>query len=383
VAAEEALKQMVDQGWKLGSDPHARNYWCVGCMFFPFLRTSLLFISLLSSSSSLQQLLTLNLHYRSLPSQLLFRYNWVTGESTWTKPSGWKIKQDEVWIKNTDSNGNVYYFNQLTMETKWMPPCQVCMKESGKRICEDCDFTTYCVSCYESKHEHMVGGKDHRWKGADLDKDSLLAGEKYCIRCQVSAAKKCCKVCKDAYCERCFREVHAVGNISKHPWVTWGEFKAGWQEVKGRVEGERDYYFNATTLQSVNDKPEELMLEEELAEHKLHKQFFKENEKNKDRVKKLQEKVHQYEYEKDQLWFEMNMKKSAEAEELELLRNALEQSTAKKRDQWKRMVLHPLKFYKEFVIERKKSQQAYRRKLLLSAKQRKSIGAVAAPPAES
>jgi hypothetical protein len=29
MAAEEALKQMVDQGWKLGADPHGRNYWCV------------------------------------------------------------------------------------------------------------------------------------------------------------------------------------------------------------------------------------------------------------------------------------------------------------------------------------------------------------------
>jgi hypothetical protein len=333
LAAEEALKQMVDQGWKLGSDPHGRNYW----------------------------------------------YNWVTGESTWIKPSGWKIKQDETWIKNTDSNGNVYYFNQLTMETKWMPPCEVCQKEAGKRICEDCDFKTYCLNCYESKHEHMPGGKDHRWKGADIDKDTLQPGEKYCIKCQVTAAKKCCKVCKDAYCERCFRDVHAVGNISKHPWVTWADFKAGWQEVKGRVDGERNYYFNATTLQSVNEKPEELMLEEELAEHKEHIKYFKENEKNKDRVKKLEEKVQQYEYEKDQLWFEMNMKKSAEAEELELLRSALDQAEAKKRDQWKKMLLHPIAFYKEWVIEKKKAQQAYRRKLLLSAKQRKQIG-INAPP---
>jgi len=206
---------------------------------------------------------------------------------------------------------------------------------------------------------------------------------RYCIKCQVTAAKKCCKVCKDAYCERCFRDVHAVGNISKHPWVTWAEYKAGWQEVKGRVEGERNYYFNATTLESVNEKPEELMLEEELAEHKKHMQYFKENEKNKDRVKKLQEKVQQYEYEKDQLWFEMNMKKSAEAEELELLRSALEAAEAKKKDQWKKMLLHPIKFYKEWVIEQKKAQQAYRRKLLLSAKQRKTLGLNTAPAEET
>ena len=143
MAAEEALKQMVSQGWKLGSDPHERNYW----------------------------------------------YNWVTGESTWVKPPGWKIKQDETWVKNTDSNGNVYYFNQLTMETKWMPPCEVCQKEGGKRICEDCDFKTYCLNCFESTHEHMNGGKDHRWKGADIDKEPLEKGEK-CVRERTCASER-------------------------------------------------------------------------------------------------------------------------------------------------------------------------------------------------
>ena len=54
MAAEEALKQMVHQGWKLGADIAGRNYW----------------------------------------------YNWVTGESTWIKPAGWKIKQDEVSISS-------------------------------------------------------------------------------------------------------------------------------------------------------------------------------------------------------------------------------------------------------------------------------------------
>jgi len=62
MAAEEALKQMVNQGWKLGSDVHGRNYW----------------------------------------------YNWITGESTWTKPAGWKIKTSETWIKNVDGSGNTY-----------------------------------------------------------------------------------------------------------------------------------------------------------------------------------------------------------------------------------------------------------------------------------
>jgi len=337
MAAEEALKQMVNQGWKLGSDDRGSNYW----------------------------------------------YNWVTGESTWTKPPGWKIKQDEVWVKNQDSKGNVYYFNQLTNETKWLPPCQICNKEMGKRVCLDCDFCIYCVSCYESHHE-MLGeeGKQHKYKAADIDKEELQRGETYCVKCNVSAAKRVCRVCREAFCDDCYKDIHSVGNLQKHPWVTWKEFKKGWQEVKGRVDGEKDYFFNATTGETSFEKPEDLMLEEELEEHKMHIKYKKENDKNLKRIEKLTEKVAQYQYEKDQLWFEANMKKTAEKEELELLKQQLEAAEAKKKDRLRKMLLHPIQFYKEWQLEKKRSQQAYRRKLLLSAKQRKQIGMDSAPPAE-
>ena len=103
--------------------------------------------------------------------------------------------QDETWIKNQDTNGNTYYFNQLTNETKWMPPCGICQKEMGKRICETCGFVVYCYTCYEAHHEKMENeGKDHIWKAADIDKEELKRGEKYCIKCCVSAAKRACKV---------------------------------------------------------------------------------------------------------------------------------------------------------------------------------------------
>jgi hypothetical protein len=331
MAAEEALKQMVHQGWKLGADMTGRNYW----------------------------------------------YNWVTGESTWVKPPGWKIKQDEVWVKNQDSQGNTYYYNQLTNETKWMPPCGKCNKDMGRRICQDCDFMVYCQDCYERVHDKLP--VEHIWKAADIDKEDLKPGEKYCIKCQVTAARRCCKTCRDAYCEKCFRDVHAVGTVAKHPWVTWEEFKKGWQEVKGRVDGERDYYFNATTNESTYDKPEELMLEDELKEHKLHVKFEKENEKNLKRIEKLTEKVAQYQYEKDQLWFEINMKKTADAEELEMLRKALLEKETDKKDKLKKMILHPIEFYKDWQNEKKRNEQLYRRKLLLSAKQRKEVGWTGAP----
>jgi len=121
------------------------------------------------------------------------------------------------------------------------------------------------------------------------------------------------------------------------------------------------------------------MLEEELEEYKMHVKYKKENDKNLKRIEKLTEKVAQFQYEKDQLWFEANMKKTAEKEELEMLRQQLEAADAKKKDRLKKMLLHPIKFYKEWQIEKKRAQQAYRRKLLLSAKQRKQIGMDHAP----
>ena len=152
--------------------------------------------------------------------------------------------------------------------------------------------------------------------------------------------------------------------------------------MKGRVDGEKDYYFNATTMESTFEKPEELMLEEELREYKMHVKYRKENDRNLKRIEKLTEKVAQYQYEKDQLWFEANMKKTAEKEELELLRQQLEAAEAKKRDKIWKMLTNPVQFYKDFVAERKRAQQSYRRKLLLSAKQRKQIG-INAPPADN
>ena len=268
--------------------------------------------------------------------------------------------------------GNTYYYNQLTNETKWMPPCQKCNKDMGRKICQDCDYKVYCQDCFDRVHADLP--VEHIWKAADIDKEELKPGEKYCVKCHVTAARRCCKTCRDAYCERCYRDVHAVGWLSKHSWVSWEDFKKGWQEVKGRVDGERDYYFNATTSESTYEKPEELMIEEELKEYKLHVKFRTENDKNLKRIEKLTEKVAQYQYEKDQLWFEINMKKSADAEELEMLRNALLEKEAGKRDKLKKMILHPVAFYQDWLNEKKKNEQLYRRKLLLSAKQRKEVG---------
>ena len=103
---------------------------------------------------------------------------------------------------------------------------------------------------------------------------------------------------------------------------------------------------------------------------------------NLKKIEKLSEKVLQFEYDRDQLWFETNMKKTADKEELELLRAQLEAQEQQKKDRYKRMLLHPIQFYKDYLKEKKRAEQLYRRKLLLSAKQRKTLGLNDAPEAK-
>ena len=49
--------------------------------------------------------------------------------------------------------------------------------------------------------------------------------------------------------------------------------------VGGRTDNEPTFYFNATTNESTFDKPQELMLPEELAEHKKFLEYKETSEK--------------------------------------------------------------------------------------------------------
>ena len=49
--------------------------------------------------------------------------------------------------------------------------------------------------------------------------------------------------------------------------------------VEGRTDNEPTYYFNATTAESTFDKPQELMLPEELKEHKRFLEYKEASEK--------------------------------------------------------------------------------------------------------
>ena len=65
---------------------------------------------------------------------------WTGDLVSWTRVASmaWRrrntSKRAQVWIKQTDAKGNVYYFNQDTLESAWFPPCMVCMRLSPKCV---------------------------------------------------------------------------------------------------------------------------------------------------------------------------------------------------------------------------------------------------------
>merc|ERR1711988_1473828 len=97
----------------------------------------------------------------------------------------------------------------------------------------------------------------------------------------------------------------------------------GWQEVKGRVEGEQTYYFHATTMENTYEKPLELMLDDERAEHEQYLKWRAACEAHNKKIEKLQVELEKLQYEKDTKWYEDNQQKSKDQEELDSLRNLL------------------------------------------------------------
>ena len=201
----------------------------------------------------------------------------------------------QVWIKQTDAKGNVYYFNQDTLESAWFPPCMVCMRLEAKKVCFSCpdagaDGLFYCNECFEKSHDEDAVN-EHNWRGADQDKEELKSGEKHCLVCGKAKATLVCKVCRDEYCEKCFAETHSHGQLKEHPTIPYLEAKQGWQKMVGRVAGEQTYYYNVSTGETRYDKPEEFMLEDELREHHNFLKFQLAAETHAKKVGELQVEV--------------------------------------------------------------------------------------------
>ncbi|KAJ8604912.1 hypothetical protein CTAYLR_004305 [Chrysophaeum taylorii] len=327
--AVETLELAKRAGWKLGSDAAGNNYY----------------------------------------------YNWVTGESSAEKPEGWE--PEVTWVENVDVKGNVFYFDQKTGTSSWFPPCAACQAAEAKKICLDCDDLRCCDACFDEAH------RDHRWRLDDASsgrrrKDALANGERYCVACDSRRATIVCRVCRDAYCDACFDESHKFGALASHGRVPFDEFRKGWHEVKGRVEGEQTYYFNATTGESTHQKPQALMLDEELREHRRYLEFFDSANKYCRQVEELQIELERLQYEKDTTLYEMKRRQDADSADLEELRDLLSRDqqnahTKKKNGRLKIILKNPLKFYADKRKARKRKRDLYRKMLLLNKDQRDDL----------
>ena len=103
---DENMRATINASWKQGSDVNGRNYY----------------------------------------------YNYVTGESSWDVPEGFKVPVAiNKWLKQLDDRQNVYYYNMETQESSWLPPCTLC-GDSSEKWCQECSCA-YCDRCFDEYHE--------------------------------------------------------------------------------------------------------------------------------------------------------------------------------------------------------------------------------------
>ncbi|CAN0297903.1 unnamed protein product, partial [Ectocarpus sp. 8 AP-2014] len=74
--------------------------------------------------------------------------------------------------------------------------------------------------------------------------------------------------------------------------------------VEGRTDNEPTYYFNASTGESTFDKPQDLMLPEELVEHLRFLKYKETSEKYVQKIEKLQFQLEELMYEKDKIAYQ-------------------------------------------------------------------------------
>ena len=103
---DENMRATINASWKQGSDVNGKNYY----------------------------------------------YNYVTGESSWDVPEGFKVPVAiNKWLKQLDDRQNVYYYNMETQESSWLPPCTLC-GDSSEKWCQECSCA-YCDRCFDEYHE--------------------------------------------------------------------------------------------------------------------------------------------------------------------------------------------------------------------------------------
>jgi len=287
-AMEEHLGDQIRKAWKLGSDAYGVNYF----------------------------------------------YNWITEETTYTQPEGWSPAEDEIWVRNVDDRGNVYYFNQLTGQSKW----------SDENV-----------------------------------KEELGEGEVHCVNCQTLKATRMCNVCRDAYCDDCFDTIHRSGWLAQHRWTPYMDAKKGWNIVRARTANEKNYYVKAGE-EGTYDKPAELMLEDDLYHERQYHEKALEYQaaaaRYAKKIEKLQVAVETLQYEKDSKWYEDSLAQSKLQEEMDIMKAALDEAEKKKSamSTFREILRNPKRHLKAALTNNTVKDPTYRRKLLLSKSQKRGIG---------
>lgn len=198
----------------------------------------------------------------------------------------------------------VYYYNQRTGMSSWLPPCAEC-GNIGERQCVECS-QTYCHDCHERLHADPEL-RGHTWQGVELEKDELGPGEQHCVYCTKRKAVFLCYGCLDPYCQQCFDQTHSTASLQTHKHVSYRRAKQSWFPVKPRKEGERIYYVHGTTGETTYDKPEELMTPQEL---ELYQQYVEYKTASNDlvaKVEKLQYELEEVKYQRDKMWHKVHV----------------------------------------------------------------------------
>ncbi len=135
--------------------------------------------------------------------------------------------------------------------------CAECEMKLAVRECRQCD-DLYCEECFQRLHKT---GQKAGHSGAIVnpwEKDELKEGETYCVECEQRSADRVCDQCGDAYCEHCFKRLHAKGRKAVHTFTTWEDFQTPWEEFWDEDE-QRHIYYNTKTKERRFDKPAALL----------------------------------------------------------------------------------------------------------------------------
>eukprot|EP00941_MAST-03F_sp_MAST-3F-sp1_P000126 g126.t1 len=110
-------------------------------------------------------------------------------------------------------------------------PCIEC-NEVANRLCYQCN-DAFCDKCWDEIHA-SPGTKVHTFKRVNVE-----YGTQKCVQCGKEDAVRVCHGCNgDQYCLACFGDVHSKGRRAKHEWAHIPVFLGLFEESNYDISGE-------------------------------------------------------------------------------------------------------------------------------------------------